>query len=59
LEDFDITLYTGYDLEDVPTKILDYLDYIKVGPFIQELQTSTTPYVGSTNQKFIALNRRK
>ncbi len=53
LKDFDLCLYTGHELEDVPQEILRYLKYIKVGRFIQEQRTSTTPFVGSKNQKFV------
>ncbi len=52
LKDFDICLYTGREIEDVPPSILKYLRFIKTGPFIKELRSSLIPYVGSTNQKF-------
>lgn len=47
---YDIALYTGYELEDVPQRILDGLNYIKVGPYVQSLRTTVKPYVGSENQ---------
>ncbi len=53
LDGYDIFLYTGHEYEDVPEEILKYLKYIKVGRFIEELKSSTTPFVGSTNQRFI------
>ncbi len=59
LPDFDIALYTGHELKDVPNDILQNVDYIKVGPFEEELKSSTTPYVGSTNQIFLKVNNAK
>ena len=56
LKDFDICLYTGHELAEVPEEILKYLKYIKVGRFIQEQRTSTMPFVGSKNQKFLRLD---
>ena len=55
IQDFDIALYTGLELSDVPTKILKYIKYIKVGRYIKDKHTTITPYIGSTNQKFIQL----
>ena len=49
---FDIALYTGHKKEDVPQEIIKYLKYLKTGSFVEELKTTTKPYVGSTNQKF-------
>lgn len=59
LLDFDIALYTGFELIDVPDEILKYIKYIKVGTYIQEKRCTTIPYVGSTNQKFIVLGEGK
>lgn len=53
LNDFDLCLYTGHELNEVPVEILKYLKYIKVGSFKKELKTSMKPFVGSTNQEFI------
>lgn len=53
LKDFDLCLYTGHEIEDVPEEVLKYLKYIKVGRFIQEERTSTMPFIGSKNQKFM------
>ena len=52
LKDFDIAVYTGHELEEVPKEILDNIKYIKAGPFKEELRTATMPYVGSSNQVF-------
>ncbi len=59
LPDFDIVLYTGHDLNEVPSEILQKINYIKTGAFVEELKTSTTPYVGSTNQNFMKVNHAK
>jgi anaerobic ribonucleoside-triphosphate reductase activating protein len=56
LSDFDLCLYTGHELNEVPKEILKYLKYIKVGSFKQELRTSTKPFVGSKNQEFLEVN---
>lgn len=48
----DIALYTGHAKEDVPQGILAHIKYLKYGPYKKELHTSTTPFVGSTNQTF-------
>ena len=53
---FDLCLYTGHELNEVPKEILKYLKYIKVGSFKQELRTSTKPFVGSKNQEFLEVN---
>ena len=34
LKDFDLCLYTGHALSEVPERVLSYLKYIKVGPFV-------------------------
>ena len=59
LKDFDLCLYTGHEIEDVPEEILKYLKYIKVGRFILEERTSTTPFVGSKNQKFVRVHHEE
>lgn len=59
LKDFDLCLYTGHELGVIPTKILSYLKYVKVGPYIHELRTTTKPFVGSTNQQFIEVNHNE
>ena len=53
LKDFDLCLYTGYELDDVPKEILEYLRFVKTGLFDQSKVTSLVPFVGSTNQKFL------
>ena len=53
LKDFDLCLYTGHELDEVPQEILRYLKYIKVGSFKKKLKTTLKPFVGSTNQEFM------
>lgn len=52
LSDFDIAVYTGHPMEDVPKELLEKIKYIKTGPFIKELKTTVKPFVGSENQEF-------
>lgn len=52
LDNFDIVLYTSHNIEDVDERLLKKLKYIKCGRYIKALKTTTTPYVGSTNQTF-------
>ena len=59
LKDFDLCLYTGYEIEDVSDDILKYLKYIKVGRFILNERTSTTPFIGSKNQKFVRIHHEE
>jgi len=54
---FEIALYTGYAREDVPEALLDVLDYLKTGEYIDSLRTTVTPYVGSKNQVFEKVSR--
>ena len=56
LKDLDLCLYTGHELNEVPQSILTYLKYIKVGRFVQELRTTTKPFVGSSNQRFMEVS---
>ena len=59
LEGYDICLYTGYQIDKVPKQILRYLKYIKTGKYIEELKTSTKPFVGSENQEMWELENGK
>ena len=58
LPEYNIVLYTGFDLNEVPHEILNYLDYIKVGPYQKDKRTTIEPYIGSRNQKFLKLNKK-
>lgn len=52
LDGFDIAVYTGRSKENVPQELLGYIKYLKTGPYVEELKTTVTPFVGSTNQQF-------
>lgn len=49
-EGYNICVYTGYDLENIPKQIFDYVNYVKTGAFIESLRNSEISYVGSSNQ---------
>ena len=51
---YDIALYTSYEIENISEELLYILNYVKCGPYDENLQT-TLQYYGSTNQKFIKL----
>lgn len=53
LPDFDICLYTGGSLEEIPATLIKKLHYVKVGAFDNDCKTTVKPYVGSANQQFI------
>lgn len=55
LDGYDLCLYTGYSEQDVPQEIKDRLRYLKVGRFEIDKKSDGSPYIGSTNQKFIRL----
>ncbi|WP_297207911.1 4Fe-4S single cluster domain-containing protein [uncultured Brachyspira sp.] len=55
IEDWDICLYTGHNLNEIPDDIIKYLKYVKIGSFDNSLKTTTEPFIGSLNQKFINL----
>ncbi len=51
-----IWLYTGYVYEEISNlDILNYIDVIVDGPFVQELRDITLPFRGSSNQRIIRL----
>lgn len=50
--DYEIALYTSFSKEMIPNSILSRLTYIKTGPYIDKLRTTTIPYIGSSNQIF-------
>ena len=55
-KEYDIAVYTGYRMEDVPKSLLSEIDYIKVGDYRKDCHTTIKPYVGSSNQQFIKLH---
>ena len=57
----DIWLYTGYRMDEIPRscmEILEYVDTLVDGRFVERLKDVNLPYVGSANQRIIKLNRR-
>ena len=57
LKDYDLCMYTGMSVTDVPDELKGLLHYLKVGSFQRDNRTTVTPYIGSTNQLFIDLRR--
>jgi len=55
-EDYDIALYTSYDLTEISYDIRKRLNYIKVGRFIKNKKVKNKFY-GSSNQRFIYLKK--
>lgn len=51
-----IWMYTGYDYENISdSPILDYVDVLVDGPYLDKLRDLTLPYCGSKNQRVIDL----
>lgn len=47
-------VYTGYTFEKLKNKdLLNYIDYLIDGPYIEELKSLSLMYRGSSNQRFI------
>jgi anaerobic ribonucleoside-triphosphate reductase activating protein len=46
-----VWLYTGYEFSEVPSDILECVDVIKTGGFVEELKSPKLKYRGSSNQK--------
>lgn len=58
LQGKDIWLWTGYEIEDIlnnsnKKEILNYLDYIICGQFIEEQKDLRLKWAGSNNQRWI------
>ena len=58
MQEYDVCLYTGGEENDVPEELKKLLRYLKVGPYEKSKRTTTTPFVGSTNQVLIDLRRK-
>ena len=50
---FELALYTSWDQGSVPADVMKLIDYLKTGEYVDELRSTVTPYVGSTNQLFV------
>lgn len=56
----DVWVYTGYTYEDIKDlEILNLIDVLCEGPFIESLKSPEKPWVGSSNQNVIYLNNYK
>lgn len=56
----DIWLYSGHLYEDIKDlEVMNYIDVLCDGPFIEELKDENTPWVGSTNQRVIDMNKTR
>ena len=51
-----VCLYTGLELEKVDKKLIDVLDYLKVGPYIEKLGGLNKK---TTNQKMYKIDNGK
>lgn len=56
LDGFDLAVYTGHTMDEVPLELLRKIKYIKTGPYIKAEHTTVTPFVGSKNQKFVRID---
>ena len=59
----DIWMWTGYTYEellsdDTAKGILDYIDYVVDGPFIEEKKDLSLRFCGSSNQRILKLHPR-
>lgn len=55
-KDYNICVYTGWEMERVPESILKLVDYIKTGSFVSDLKNPKMQYVGSSNQHMFSIN---
>lgn len=61
-KELDIILYTGYTYEKILEsfkEILDYVDYVVDGLFVDSLKDLTLLFRGSKNQRFINVKKSK
>lgn len=52
---YNVCLYTGWEMEQVPKQVLSMIDYIKTGGFNPKLKTPDMQYVGSSNQQMFSI----
>ena len=56
--DKSIWIYTGYSYEDIKNlEIMQYIDVLVDGKFVEELVDENYKYAGSTNQRIIHVNQ--
>ena len=47
-----MSMYTGYELSDIDTRILEYLSDIKTGSYREDLRNKMGSFLASSNQKY-------
>lgn len=53
---YNVCVYTGWEIERVPERILRLVDYIKTGGFVMDLRNTNIQYVGSSNQHMFSVD---
>lgn len=56
-KDYEICVYTGWELKSIPRSLLEMIDFIKTGGFVNDLRDSNIQYVGSSNQHMYLLRK--
>jgi len=56
---YNICVYTGWEMEQVPRRILKLVDYIKTGSFVSNMKNPEIQYVGSSNQHMFSVSNGK
>jgi len=54
-KNYNICIYTGWHIEQVPQNLLPYVDYIKAGEFIQSRRNARIHFAGSDNQRLFSI----
>lgn len=49
--DFDICIYTGWNMDKIPDEVFQMVNYVKIGNFVASLKSDNIHYVGSSNQR--------
>ena len=50
-KDFDVCIYTGWNMEQIPDEAFQMVNYVKSGSFVTGLKSDNMQYVGSSNQR--------
>lgn len=54
---FDVCLYTGWKMEQIPKQAFQLVNYLKTGNFVMEKRNENLHYVGSSNQQMYHLGK--
>jgi anaerobic ribonucleoside-triphosphate reductase activating protein len=54
---YEVCVYTGWELDSIPSCILNKVDFIKTGGFDSNLIDSNYQYVGSSNQHMYSIQK--